>query len=707
MAGSRIKGITIEIDGNTTKLQKALSGVDKSLQGTQAKLQDVNKLLKLDPKNTELLTQKQKALEDAIGLTKQRLEELKKAQEGVEKGSAEWDALQREIVASEQSLEGLEKEYKEFGSVSMQQIASAGKDMQELGGKISAVGEKLVPLSTAAAGVVAGMGALAYKSVTAADDLNTLSKQTGISTTALQKMQYASDLVDVSVEDITGAITKMKKAMGGTGEGFEAIGVSITNADGSMRDAEDVFYDTLEALSQIENETERDQAAYEIFGKSADQLAGIVDDGGAALKAYGDEAESLGLIMSGDTLDSLNAINDTIDQSKATVGAAAIELGATIAEGIAPMIETVAEGIRKVTEFLQGLTPEQTNLIMGIAAAIAVLAPLLIAIGNIITVIGTVMTLLPVITAALTPPVLAVIAVGAAVAALAVLIYTHWDEIKTWTKQLAENIKKRFEQLKTNMIKLWNTIKTAISNRVNAMKEAVENALQSIRDFFTNMKNSVSNTLTALKSAISGRIAAIKNFFLGLQTSISSRIEAIKTKFTDMKNNIINVASDIFTNASAKFNAIKTAITSPIESAKLLVGNAINYIKGLFSGAKFSFPHIKLPHFSWYWRSIGGLVNIPQITIDWYKKAYNNPYLFNSPTVMQTSAGLKGFGDGNGGELVYGRDQLMRDIAQASAGEVSYTVNVYAPNGMDVNVLAQKVQDKFAQWEKQRISAYA
>jgi hypothetical protein len=125
------------------------------------------------------------------------------------------------------------------------------------------------------------------------------------------------------------------------------------------------------------------------------------------------------------------------------------------------------------------------------------------------------------------------------------------------------------------------------------------------------------------------------------------------------------VATNIVTAVKTKFEAVKNAIVNPINTAKTLVQNAINKIESLFSGAKFEFPKIKLPHFSWEWNDIGGIVKIPKITVDWYKKAYNTPYLFDSPTVMQTSAGLKGFGDGNGGEIVYGRDQLLRDIASA------------------------------------------
>ena len=164
MAG-RIRGITVEIGGDTTGLQKALKGVNSSIKTTQSALRDVNRLLKLDPKNTMLLSQKQKLLKDAIGDTKDKLETLKTAQEQAKEqlengtlGRDKYDALQREIIETENELKRLEKEAKDAES-GLLKLAEAGGKMEITGDKIAGAGKAVMPLS---AGVTA-LGAAAVK----------------------------------------------------------------------------------------------------------------------------------------------------------------------------------------------------------------------------------------------------------------------------------------------------------------------------------------------------------------------------------------------------------------------------------------------------------------------------------------------------------------------------------------------------------------
>lgn len=655
MAGNRIRGITVEIGGDTTKLQKALQGVDKDLRATQSSLKDVNKLLKFDPKNTELLTQKQKALEKAIDLTKERLAKLKDAQAGVQKGTAEWDALQREIIETEQNLQKLEKEYKAFGSVSVQQIKETGKQMQAAGQKVSDFGQKLAPVSAAAAAVGGALVKLGYDAVTGADDLNTLAKQTGLTTAEIQKMQYAADLIDVSFEDIAGALRKMKANMDGHPETWERLGVSVRNADGSMRNANDVFYDAVKALSTVENGTERDQLAMDLFGKSADSLAGIIDDGGAALEEFGGKAEEAGLILEQDTLDALNKTNDTIDELKANFSATAGAIGADVATAIAPALDQIAKKVEGITAALRDLSPEQTAAILAIAGVAAVIAPVIIVIGQFITAVGAITTALaPVIAgiaafaAAFGGPVLAI---AAAIAAF-VLFVKNMDKVEESTQKFADRVGEKWRRMKESLGQTVDGIKQNISQKWEQIRASVGNTVENLRQ----------NT---------------------------------GQKFSTLRQNLSSTAESIRQTLRSKFDAAKKAITDPIESAKKKVSDAIAKIKSTVNNVKLSLPHFKLPHFRisggtppW---GIGGMGTKPTISVDWYKKAYQDPIIFTQPTVLQTAGGLKGFGDGAGAEIVMGLNKLRELVG---AGTVTNNISVYAAPGMDVRQLADAVAER-------------
>lgn len=163
MASTKVRGITIELNADASGLTKALTSVNKEIGSTQKQLKDVERLLKMDPGNTELLEQKQRLLNDQIGNTKDKLESLKQAQKEVGEelkktgeGQEQYDALQREIIAVENELKNLEKAAIQ-SSNAMAKISEVGGKLQDVGGKIEAVGNKMMPVSAAAAGLTAGI----------------------------------------------------------------------------------------------------------------------------------------------------------------------------------------------------------------------------------------------------------------------------------------------------------------------------------------------------------------------------------------------------------------------------------------------------------------------------------------------------------------------------------------------------------------------
>ena len=257
MAG-RIKGITVEIGGDTTGLEKALKNVNSTIKNTQSQLKDVNRLLKLDPSNTELLSQKQRALKDAIGETKEKLDSLKIAQEQAKQqlengdlGQDKYDALQREIIETEQELRRLQEEAAST-SVALSKIDQAGKKMEAFGDSVTSAGQKIMPASMA----VAGLGAAAVK--TAADFDTSMSKvaavsgATGDDLDALRdKAREMGAKTKFSASEAADAMNYMAMAGWKTGdmlEGIEGI-MNLAAASGEdLATTSDIVTDALTAF---------------------------------------------------------------------------------------------------------------------------------------------------------------------------------------------------------------------------------------------------------------------------------------------------------------------------------------------------------------------------------------------------------------------------------------------------------------------------
>ena len=373
MASSKIKGITIQIGGDTTGLDKALKKVDGTIKETQDDLKAVNKALKLDPKNTELLAQKQRLLAEAVSKTADKLKTLKEAQKQAaeqfkrgEISEEQYNALSIEIGKAEAALKAAKEAAADFND-----------ECKRVSREAADVANATRGISIAGAAVVASIGAAAIKSAEWADELLTLSQQTGISTEQLQKFQYASDLVDVSVESMTGALAKMTRQLTGAGEEkFRALGVATRDANGALRDSELIFYDVLAALGRVGNETERDVLAMDIFGKSANELAGIIDDGGAALKAYGDEAERNGSIVENELVESMAAFQDKIDQFKASALPELLKAGGAAIEALTPLLESLVGVLSGFLQIIGSIDPTLLQVVVTLGLFAASLSPI-------------------------------------------------------------------------------------------------------------------------------------------------------------------------------------------------------------------------------------------------------------------------------------------------------------------------------------------
>lgn len=572
MASGSIKGITISFAGDTTKLDKALRQVNNETRNIDKELRQVDKALKFNPKNIDLLRQKQTLLTNKISETKQKLDLLKQTQAKVDSGEIEMSAedyrkLQREIIETESKLKTfngqLDKTSKTISGMDMQKVSERFKGIGE---GLTNAGNAMKPISAAGAAVTAGLGAMAVKAGATADDLNTLSKVTGIGTKDLQKYSAAADLVDVSVEALAKGNQKLKQNMYNASQGsktqqkaFDALGVSVTDSNGNLRDSDEVFQDVITALGKVENETERDALAMKLMGKSATELNPLIADQGETYKQVSDTLKKYNLdYIDQETLDKANQFNDSIDTMKAIGTVAFQTVGAQLAGYLAPALEKMVDLFGRFASWLGNLSPQVLTIVGIIGSVIAVIAPLLLILGKISFAISSITGLMGTLGlsfGAIAGPIGIAIAAIAAIIAIGVLLYKNWDKIKA-----------KAAEIKKNLIQTWNSIKANVTAAVN-----------------------------------------------GLKTTVSTAWSSIKST------------------ASSKWNAIKDAILKPIQTAKDKVKGIINKIKGFFPvNVGNIMSHIKLPHFS-----ITGSFSIknrtvPKLNVDWYKTGG----IFDSPSII-------------------------------------------------------------------------
>lgn len=510
---SRIKGITVEIGGDVSGLDKALKKVNSSINDTQEQLKDVNRLLKLDPSNTELLRQKHQLLSKSVQDTSNRLETLKKAEEqlkqaGVEKNSEQFMALQREIIETENRL----KDLQDAANQSVEALAKIGATADKVSAGAQKVADATKGISVAAGGLLGGVVASGMAAAAAADDYNTLAKQTGLSTETLQQAKYAADLIDVSYETFTGSLSKMVSKLRTNEEGFNSLGIATRDASDELLGTEEIFWNSVDALSAMENETARDIAAQELFGRSAADLAGILDDGGAAFRSLGDDAKRAGLIMSQDTLDGLNEVNDQIDTLKAKSQATLSVAGGKALEAMAPVIDRVVEKVSALLEWIGKLDSGQINFLMTVLAVVAAISPLAGGIAKVSSAVSVLSGLMPklgtVFKAAFTSPITWIIA-------LVALIATKGDEIQAILQKVDDFLQGIFA-------KDWTEIFGPVLGNI-------------LNGFFANVKN----IWDSIKSVFDGVIDFIRGVFTG---DWSRAWEGVKEIFSGIFKALVSIA---------------------------------------------------------------------------------------------------------------------------------------------------------------------
>lgn len=397
MAGGKIVGITLSIEGQTSGLTKSLKEANSSVSKTTSAIKDLDKALKLDPSSVELLTQKQSLLTDAISGTEKELDILKQVAEDAAKGledgtvtKEQYAQLSAEIVKTEHSLSELQNEASATADA-MENVADpetvdeidkmgneseeTGEQMKESSTKIDLFGSALDalsnPMAIASAGIaavveIAKTGIEVFQSVAGAvldvaeavgttlydatksgvealgdleqrligyskegasyaDTVITEATKMGITTEKFQELQYAAELADTSLETISGSMTKNLKSMNtaskatedkmnDAAEAYKLLGVEIFDTDGQLRDSETVFWEVIDALGQMDDQTTKELTAMTLLGKSAKELNPLIATGSDNMSKFAAEARDMGYVLSDDVLERYGALDDQIQR---------------------------------------------------------------------------------------------------------------------------------------------------------------------------------------------------------------------------------------------------------------------------------------------------------------------------------------------------------------------------------------------------------
>lgn len=609
----------------------------------------------------------------------------------------------------DEGLDQSEQKAETFGSKLGKGLATAAK----VG--VAAVGAVTV-------GAVALGGALVKNTNQLAeygDHIDKQSQKMGISAKAYQEWDAILQHSGTSIDGMQrGLMTLEKKAVSGS-EAFDDLGLSQEAVASMSR--EDLFAATITALQGMEEGSERAALAQELLGTAAKELGPLLNTSAEDTEAMRQRVHELGGVMSDDAVKAAAAYQDSLQDMKTAVagakntivgqflpGVTSVMDGLTMlfsgdsASGIGQINEGISGIVGNISQALPGIISAGSEIVLGLASAIVENLPQLAsaAVEIIPQLITGIASMLPMLISTGASVILEII--SGLVSAIPALMAEAPTIIMSLVTALIENIPMLIVsgiQMITGLIDgivaslpaLIEMAPEVIIQLVNALIEAAPMLLQAGMELLNHI-------VTGFAQLAPKLLEAGKTLVLGLLNSLSNivaRFSVIgQNLITNIKNGISSAFGSLSGLVSSKFASLKSTMTSAFDSAYEKVKSVVDKLKTIFNFS-WSLPQIKLPHFS-----IGAGptvlgVQLPTISVSWYKKAYDNPYMFNSPTVV----GAMGFGDGNGGEMVYGHESLMNDIREAVSQTMPRTIKLYLDGDKLVGGTSERMDGSLGQMQ--------
>lgn len=653
MAAKTLKGITVEINGKTTGLANALKDVTKTSTALSSNLKEINKALKLDPGNTELLNEKQKILSESVAAARKELETLEGVQKQVSGQYANgdidrgaWLEYQNKLQKAKQHLEDLEKAQKDFGTAAAQTIKEAGAKIEEYGGKVSKVGETLTKNVTTPMAAAAAAGVAAFSAVD--EGVDTIVTATGASGEALDGLVASYETIATSIPeelgDVASAVGEVNTRFHTTGEELEGQTTLF------LQFAKITGGDVVSSVDSADK-------VLKTFGKTSNDASGLLGMVAKAAQDTGINAQGLldDVLANSATFKELNfsleeSVNfmalldeNGVESSTALAGLKKAVVNLTDAGmSESEALQTVIDKIKNAGSETEALTIAQETFGTKGAAEMATairegrlsLDDLSASMADYSTVVtDTYNNTMDGVDGATT-------AANAAKIAMSTLGETISDMLAPIFQRLTQlliDAKARFDTLDDGqkqavvtiglivaaigpalviigkVITAVGTITTGVGSLVGFVGGTVVplitgTVMPALSGLWALM---LANPISIVIAAIAAIVAAFvllwnkcegfRNFWINLFSSVKSTV-------VDAKNNVLST-----------FDGIKNGISSRIEGAKNSVHNAIENIKGFFNFS-WSLPHLQLPHPYISGRFSLNPPSVPSFGINWYKE---------------------------------------------------------------------------------------
>lgn len=425
-------GATVELDG-AKEYKDAIAELNVGNATLRSEMQKLQAEYKGQADSTEFLTKKGVLLEQQLLQQQDKVKKLQEAVAWAAKKYKEADSRTQEWIQKLNRAQAEEFNLKHAIEENNQALENQGNVMNKVAGSVQGIADKfgiqlpagadkalnamkgfsngsvaaMAAVGAAVAAVVEGVKALTQMTLDVAADVDTIITEsivTGIDTKTYQALQYAENLVDVSVSSMSSSLTKLMQNMNAARNGnedlaktFQSLGIEIQNSDGTLRDSYDVMMEIVDALGMMESGTERDIVTTQLLGKSAQELNPLINAGSKALKEYADQAEAMGYILDEQQIEKLGEVDDAYQEVQLTVEALKKQMAADFAPAAKEAMELFADVVQKAGEYLK-----QSGIIENLASIITSLIEIIRTTGQYISSLPTIKIALKELNVALT-----------------------------------------------------------------------------------------------------------------------------------------------------------------------------------------------------------------------------------------------------------------------------------------------------------------